>query len=485
MGFRRTRIVGAVAAFCVVAAAFASVAVATETRQGTELVQETFTGATADPRVLAYGSACLTGAPRGAAPPAGLHELGGCTSTPIGPVPPGDGAPYGYLQLTDASNNQAGAVLFNTPVRAIDGLDVTFEQWQYGNRSQVPADGISFFLTEGTAALTAPGANGGSLGYAQRLPENNPESAFMPGVNGGYLGIGLDVLGNYFGDWEQRGNGCTQRSPSGTGFYIPAPGENMVTVRGPGNGTTGYCWLDATTSNKTTTGPWPSTLPGNLQGTLREMPADATPQEAQALLEPSKRTVRIQVSPAPNPVVTVDIDFNDPNNPVGFQRVLTFDAPEPVPDTYKFGFAASTGDFTDVHLIRRLNMETLRPIGSLQLSKEFDGFVAPQNGATGTTSKTGKVKHDLIRYRFVVTNNGEEPINNIAINDPMAQGITCPSGTLAPNESVTCYGLHTVTQAEKQQGYVENTATATGTRADDGAQVVSNESTLNVKVTED
>ncbi|WP_329235413.1 hypothetical protein OG417_29665 [Actinoallomurus sp. NBC_01490] len=330
-------------------------------RQGTSLVNETFRLATADPRFRAFGAACLTGAPRGAAPPAGEHPLGGCTSTPVGPVPPGSASPFGYLQLTDASNDQVAAALFDSPIPSSNGLEVTFEQWQYGTTTPEfsPADGISFFLTDGEQELTTPGAFGGSLGYAQKLPDDDPANPFLPGVDHGYLGVGLDVLGNYFGDWEHRGNGCEQRSPAGTVFRIPAPGPNMVTVRGPGNGTVGYCFVTATTSNFTTTGPWPSTLPGQLQGTLTSIPPDATPEQAQALLEPSRRTVRIRITPAPDPQVSIDIDFQDGQ---GFQRVLDFAAPQPVPAGYRFGFAASTGLFTDVHLIRNLTVSSLTPI---------------------------------------------------------------------------------------------------------------------------
>jgi Bacterial lectin len=328
--------------------------------RGPPLVNETFRRATAVPRFRAFGAACLTGAPRGAAPPPGEHPLGGCTSTPVGPVPPGSGSPFGYLQLTDASNDQVGAALFDSRIPSSNGLQVTFEQWQYGNNPAFPpADGISFFLTDGVEDLDRPGAFGGSLGYAQKLPDDNPANPFLPGVDHGYLGIGLDVLGNYFGDWEQRGNGCAERSPAGTVFRIPAPGANMVTVRGPGDGTVGYCFLTATTSNFTTTGPWPSTLPGQLQGTLTAIPPGTTPEQAQALLEPSKRTVRIRITPAPNPQVTIDLDFQDGQ---GFQRVLAFAAPQPEPASYRFGFAASTGLFTDVHLIRNVTVSTLTPL---------------------------------------------------------------------------------------------------------------------------
>ncbi|TMR07420.1 hypothetical protein ETD83_00060 [Actinomadura soli] len=253
-------------------------------------------------------------------------------------------------------------MLFDSPIPARGGLVVVFEQWQYGNTTRAPADGISFFLTDGARRLTTPGAFGGSLGYAQKRPGGQPGAQFVPGVDGGYLGIGLDVLGEYFGDGEGRGNGCERRSPAGTFFRQTAPGPNIVTARGPGDGITGYCLLDATTTNKRTAGPWPSSLPGRLHGNLKKMPANVSPGRAERLLEPVKRIVRVAVSAGRDPVVTVDIDFQDDE---GFERVLRFPAPEPIPDTFKFGFAASTGPLTDVQLIRRVVLRSKRqPEGS-------------------------------------------------------------------------------------------------------------------------
>lgn len=339
----------------------ASAAPAQVRAPGTPLLDETFTGAAADAGFVAVGSACLTGAPATTdPPPAGAHPPGGCQAVRTGPVPPADGAPHGYLQLTDASRDQSGAVLYDRALPATEGLDVTFDQWQYGSTTPIAdADGISFFLVDGATSLTAPGAFGGSLGYAQKLPDDDPAQPFLPGVAHGYLGVGLDVLGNFFGDWEHRGNGCAQRSPAGTAFHVPAPGANMVTLRGPGNGTEGYCFLTATTSNLTTTGPWPSTLPGTLQGPLTSLPPDAAPLEAEQALEPSRRRVHVRITPAPDPVVTVTVDFNDGTGP---HEVLSAPAPQPVPATYKFGFAGSTGLFTDVHLIRNVAISTDRPI---------------------------------------------------------------------------------------------------------------------------
>lgn len=344
--------IGAVAA--VVSSGHASAA---HRAPGAVLVEESFTGAAADPRFIGYGAACLTGASRGGpVEEAANHPLGGCHPDPAGPVPPAGAAPRGHLQLTDAHPEETGAVMFDSPIPAEDGLEVTFEQWQYGNTTRAPADGISFFLTDGAGRLTTPGAFGGSLGYAQKLPGGRIGAQTVPGVDGGYLGIGLDVLGEYFGDGERRGFGCDRRSPAGTAFRPPPPGPNVVTARGPGDSVEGYCFLAATASSARTAGTRRSTLPGRLHGDLRRMPAGVTPARAEKLLERVKRTVRVTVSPEPDPVVTVDIDFQDGE---GFRRVLRFRAPEPLPDTVKFGFAASTGPLTDVHLIRRVVVREL------------------------------------------------------------------------------------------------------------------------------
>lgn len=206
---------------------------------GTPLLNETFTGATA-PEFTAYNEACLTGAPVGT-PSQGVHQMGGCPESEVGPVPPLDAAPHGYLRLTDSANDISSAVLYNHPLPATAGLDVTFDVWQYGSTTPAhPADGVSFFLTDGERNLAAPGAFGGSLGYAKKQPGAVPSEPFIDGVEGGYLGVGLDVLGNYFADTEQRGHTCEhQPSPAGpptldADYYERGP--NMVTVRGPGDG---------------------------------------------------------------------------------------------------------------------------------------------------------------------------------------------------------------------------------------------------------
>jgi hypothetical protein len=138
----------------------------------------------------AFGSACLTGAPTVLTAPVELHPVLGCPA-PSAAAPPNGAAPDGFLRLTDRLNDQAGAVLCDVPISATQGVEITFEQWQYGSDSIVPADGIAFFLVDGATSLDAPGAFGGSLGHAQKEPGFETNPPFLPGVEGGYLGIGL------------------------------------------------------------------------------------------------------------------------------------------------------------------------------------------------------------------------------------------------------------------------------------------------------
>ncbi|MEU8541540.1 hypothetical protein AB0C52_16400 [Streptomyces sp. NPDC048717] len=435
-------------------------------RLGSELLNETFTGATADDRFTAVGSACLSGAPSAPAQ-SGSHPLTGCPPLELGPMPPLDAAPHGYLRLTDAGNDESGAVLFDQALPAGAGLDVTFDQWQYGSTTpNTPADGISFFLVNGDTSLAHPGAFGGSLGYAQKLPDDNPGLEMLPGVDRGYLGVGLDVLGNYFGDWEHRGNGCATRSPAGTGIRVPTPGPNTITVRGPGDGTVGYCFMTSTVSNFGPNPPWPSTLPGKLQGPLTVMPPGVTPQQAETLLEPSRRRVHVHLTPAPAPVLTIDVDFNDGT---GFHQVLQTPAPLPVPSTFKFGFAGSTGLWTDVHLIRNVVVTTDQPLPELNLVKQVH---EPRPGelTPGTP----------VDYDFVVTNSGNTPINDLGVVDPKVGTITCPVTVLQPGDTVTCTGTYVITAADVAAGHVTNTAHATGTS--DGDPVASPDSTVTVPI---
>lgn len=76
---------------------------------------------------------------------------------------------------------------------------------------------------------------------------------------------------------------------------------------------------------------------------------------------------------------------------------------------------------------------------------------------------------DQIVWAFDLENTGTTTLDAIAVNDDLLTatgiGVTCPTTTLAPGESVTCDAdaPYTITQADVDNGQVVNTATATGT----------------------
>ncbi|MCW5254808.1 hypothetical protein IBX28_30775, partial [Streptomyces sp. SHP 1-2] len=99
---------------------------------------------------------------------------------------------------------------------------------------------------------------------------------------------------------------------------------------------------------------------------------------------------------------------------------------------------------------------------------------APQEPALAvvkTASVDRLVAGEEITYRFAVTNTGNVTLTDVKIDEGDFTGhgklgaVDCPAGTasLAPGDSVLCTALYTVTQADVDQGSVENSATATGT----------------------
>jgi uncharacterized repeat protein (TIGR01451 family) len=184
-------------------------------------------------------------------------------------------------------------VLYQDALPFTAGLDVTFSFYDYDT---VPtfvssgADGVSFFLADGSQPLEVPGGFGGSLGYAQTT---GPFP--VDGILGGYLGVGFDEYDNFGNNLEGRGAGCSQ---SDSGFY-----PNYWTLRGPGTGQSGYCILDRVSV-----------------GSLGAVGAPSAKRRTAAGV---KRTVHIVVDPPAqaNAHILVQMDFGS-----GMQTIM--DAPE-------------------------------------------------------------------------------------------------------------------------------------------------------------
>lgn len=376
-----------------------------------DLSTETFQGDyVADGRWQAFGDACLTGAVAGQALPAGAADIGACAKTvdspPLGDTP-------GFLQLTDNSPGSTSNVLFDRAFPSTVGLEIKFTQYQYAvsDPGLGPADGIGFFLTDGRYTLDSPGPTGtlagGALGYGTIDGQD--------GVQQGYLGLGLDVFGNYSSQ-PFVGESCTTTSSGSPG---------AVALRGPGNGSDGYCLLSTT--------PY-----ANLQGN------DYTD---------AGRVVEITVTPVtaaePFPTITVTIDG---------VLISSVQMTVAAPPTFKMGFSASTGQGHEVHLINLFSVSTLETPSVLSLVKSVD-----HTDVTGTP-QTIFTAGETVPFSFVVTNTGAtEPVGDIVVTDPKIADISCPETKLEPQDSFLCTGTYgPLSAAEAAAGEFENTGQVNG-----------------------
>ncbi|WP_300267593.1 VWA domain-containing protein [Microbacterium sp.] len=99
---------------------------------------------------------------------------------------------------------------------------------------------------------------------------------------------------------------------------------------------------------------------------------------------------------------------------------------------------------------------------------DFDQPV-PQNPAI-VLEKTGALDGDTISYEFTATNSGDVTLRNVSIADEL-DGLSeiiygewpGVAGTLAPGQSIVATASYTLTQADRDAGIVENTATTIGT----------------------
>jgi hypothetical protein len=342
--------------------------------------------------VLPYLTARPTPAP---SLPAGLpgNQTGGPTD------PDGQGA----LRLTNNNNNQAAFVLYNRPIDETAGLKITFNLFSYGGRSSDPsvpagADGLTFFLVNGTANPTGAGAFGGSLGYAQKQAEQPP----IAGVLGGYLGIGLDEYGNFSSPTD---------FPNGPQQRVGGPGQVRDSVSIRGSQATQYAYLTGT-----------QTLPFSIDNVAPG-----------ANRSNSGRQVEIDLSPTG--VLTVSIDKNLVIN----QDITKLGNSLP-PSTVKFGFAAGTGVSTNFHEVTNLVIAALpRPI-TAPLSQE----VPPSSDTNllqlkGTATATGATITSYTIVRLPPTNQGV-----LYLGNPSSGGTRVTAGqNLSPSQINQLYFMST------------------------------------------
>ena len=262
------------------------------------------------------------------------------------------------------------------------GLDVRFNSYQYGGTG---ADGIVFFLaasdpTNASASPITLGPLGGHLGYSGDV-------GGTAGLTRGYLGIGLDVFGN-FASPAFAGTGCTD---STTGA-VP----QSVDVRGPGNGSTGYCLLN----NAQTAGPLDSATSQAVPVEVAVNPTNGALPAAGGFTVPAKSYV-VMVTPIGAAALQESGSLPDATPYVPDASWVDGG----VPVQLSFGWSASTGASTDFHTISNVTVDTLNgtpPTLAVSLTDN--------SGGTATTGQT-------VTYSAVTTLSGADETRPITLTD--------------------------------------------------------------------
>jgi len=229
-----------------------------------------------------------------------------------------DTAGNGWLRLTSAAGNQATyAYNANAFVSKDATIAAAFDYVSYGGNG---ADGITFFLADASKTFGV-GAYGGSLGYAQKTAAGGATD--INGMNGGYIGLGIDEYGNFANNSEGRIGG----SDTSTATLTP----DAVSVRGPGDGLTGYDYLGGT-----------GTLPVSLD-TPGAGPRPTVTTFQIIITATNQLTVYMDRGATGTFTSLYNIDLS------GYSR----------PDSLIMGFTGSTGGSTNIHEVRTVALASV------------------------------------------------------------------------------------------------------------------------------
>jgi uncharacterized repeat protein (TIGR01451 family) len=123
------------------------------------------------------------------------------------------------------------------------------------------------------------------------------------------------------------------------------------------------------------------------------------------------------------------------------------------------------------------------PVGPVETTVNTPVPQEPELSVVKSTTATSYAVDDVLTYTLVVTNTGNVTLFGIEPTDPAADpgSIDCDdfTGTLAPDDSVTCTATITITADELLAGAVINTATATGNDPN-GDEVIKDSNTVTV-----
>jgi hypothetical protein len=355
----------------------AAIAATTPANAATPTIpDETFAGVSTPPNNWIFGgnnwTPCLTAATSSA-----VNSVPACPGAPIDPV--GDGA----LRLTQAGS-QGGYAILDTPIDTSLGLQIEFDMYQYN--SVAAGDGMAFFLLDGSANPTQAGSYGGGLGYASSY-----FFGYVPGIVGGYVGIGFDAYGGY-------SEGNIGDGGAGPGTHTP----NGIAVRGDAG--SDYALI----SSQVAAGPL------------------AVPTATDR--DDAVRHVVVTISKLN--VMSVDVDYG-----AGLVTELsginleTVNGVGSLPTSLKLGFTGSTGGAYDIHEINNFEIQTLAP--DLALSLSAGQVDATTRNAVVTANVVNAATTGATDGLITVTSTLPAGVNALAVSGTgwscsiVAQLVTC------------------------------------------------------------
>ena len=231
------------------------------------------------------------------------------------------------LRINQAVGDQATVAALRRAFPAANNyIQVSFDFYAYaGSRydNSIGGDGIAVVFSD-AETVPIPGSYGGSLGYAQR----HGSGVDGPGFAGGWLGVGLDIFGNFSQRTEGRIGGYTTGAPRT---------RNRVALRGAES--TGYEFI--------------------------EMSEPLTNMSSSSPTRPNQPDS-----------YRISIDSRDPNRPSvtverrapGSTRFITIlstslDGQPPMPELLRLSFTGSTGSAFSIHEIDNLEVCALQSQG--------------------------------------------------------------------------------------------------------------------------
>jgi len=344
--------------------------------------------------------------------------------------------------------SSAGSLLYTEALSATEGIDISFSIRMESNQA---ADGISFFLKDGANPTNEIGRSGGALGYG--LTQGSPGN----GVPGALFGVGFDTYGSF--SWVGIASNDSACSSTSRGVLTNAPqladAKSSLVVRGPDvsgskNGSSGYCYLAGTDVSYSSN---------------------------------SFQRVRIKVDPQPqgDSSTALSVYLAPQSSPLLLPSSPTLTTTVSLTSTFRFGFSASTGYWSNNHDLRDLSIRPAGPVVTTVASSVATGSgTGPTSGGTVLT-----ITGSNIDVGAVVTVAGQ-PCTNVSVSGDGTE-LTCVSPAGSPGDAQVVvtnsnggpsYGIFTyvnptptVTAVDPSSGTPNggNTVTIVGTGFVDGA----------------